>query len=95
MAQHLIVALLVGCCGVYALWTLAPKGLRRRVALRLMQLPLPRRLQRPLIEASQQQGGCGCDGCGASVQTTLAQPALQPMVFVPRKASGSAPRAQP
>ena len=66
MAQDIIVALLVGCCFVYALWTLAPKAPRGCLAAALLKLPLPSLLQRPLAAAVRQQGGCGCDGCDRS-----------------------------
>jgi hypothetical protein len=67
MAQNLVVALLVAGCFVYALWTLAPKAPRSRLAVALLKLPLPLVLQKPLTAAMRQQGGCGCDGCGRSV----------------------------
>ena len=66
MVQSLTVTLIVGCCFVYALWTLAPKALRSRLATALLKLPLPVLLQKPLTAAARQQGGCGCDGCDRS-----------------------------
>ena len=66
MAQNIIVALLVAGCFVYALWTLAPKAQRSRLATALLKLPLPSVLQKPLTAAARQQGGCGCNGCDRS-----------------------------
>ena len=48
MLQNFILAVLVGCCFVYALWTLAPKAPRGRLAAALLKLPLPLLLQGPL-----------------------------------------------
>jgi hypothetical protein len=92
MAQNLVVALLVGGCFVYALWTLAPKVPRSRLATALLKLPMPLRLQKPLIAAARQQGGCACDGCDRS-KSAKAKPAknaaghptqaeFKPMTFV-------------
>jgi hypothetical protein len=61
--QNLVVAVLVGGCFVYALWTLAPKAARSRLAKQLLKLPLPAMLQKPVQVASNLQGGCGCAGC--------------------------------
>ena len=91
MLQHVTVALLVLGCGAYALWTLAPKAPRRRLALALAKLPLPGCVQGPLAAAARQQGGCACDGCDRGKQAQPAPAATQPMVFVPRKAQGAAP----
>ncbi len=66
MVQSLTVALIVGCCFAYALWTLAPKALRSRLATALLKMPLPLLVQKPLAAAARQQGGCGCDGCDRS-----------------------------
>lgn len=66
MVQNMVVSLIVGCCFVYTLWTLAPKAPRSRVATVLLKLPLPLLLQKPLMAAARQQGGCGCDGCDRS-----------------------------
>ncbi len=64
MVQNLVVAMLVAGCFVYALWTLAPKAPRSRLAAALLKLPLPLLLQRPLTQALRQQGACGaCGGC--------------------------------
>ena len=67
MVQNTIVALLVMGCFVYALWTLAPKAPRGRLAAALLKLPLPLVLQGPLNLAVRRQGGCACDGCDGSV----------------------------
>ena len=63
MLQSLIVGLLVGASAIYALWTLCPKTARSRLAASLLKLPHPRWLEKPLVQAVKQQGGCGCDGC--------------------------------
>ena len=48
---------------VYVLWTLCPKALRSKLATRLLTWPHPAWLNRYLLAAAKQQGGCGCDGC--------------------------------
>jgi hypothetical protein len=95
MAQNLIVALLVLACFAYVLWTLGPKSPRGRLAAVLMKLPLPTVLQRPLVQAMRQQGGCGsCGGCSggssAAVKSTVQssespaiQASFQSLTFVP------------
>jgi hypothetical protein len=93
MAQNIMVALLVGGCFVYALWTLGPKALRSRLAAALLTWPLPRLLQKPLQSAVQQQGGCGsCGGCersggtpakpGAPLASTPSAQSQKPLTFV-------------
>jgi hypothetical protein len=62
----LVVGLLVGASAIYALWTLCPKAARSRLAASLLKLPHPRFLEKPLLQAVKQQGGCGCDGCDRS-----------------------------
>ena len=81
MAQSLIVALLVAGCLLYASWTLAPRALRRALAVTLTRRSalvrrLPSRWQAALQKAalSGAGGGCGCDasdgagGCPAQGQ---------------------------
>ncbi|WP_342617913.1 hypothetical protein [Rhodoferax sp. GW822-FHT02A01] len=63
MVQSLIAGLLVGASAIYALWTLCPKAARGRLTASLLKLPHPRFLEKPLLQAVKQQGGCGCDGC--------------------------------
>jgi hypothetical protein len=92
VAQNIVVALLVLSCFVYALWTLAPKAPRSRMATFLLKLPLPMLLQKPFLAAARQQGGCGCDGCDRSVASKSlaakgtsdmeAKPGFQPVAFV-------------
>jgi hypothetical protein len=89
MAQNLIVALLVGGCFVYALWTLAPKALRRRLAVALLRLPVPQVLQKPLTAAVRQQGCCGCDGCDGPAAAQQAP--VKPIRFVRGNYSGKTP----
>ena len=98
MAQNLVVAFLVGGCFVYALWTLAPKAPRSRLATVLLKWPLPARLQKPLVAAARQQGGCGsCGACAGNAASKKLQPhsvsdmaqkanavAAAPLVFYPR-----------
>lgn len=78
--QHLVVAILVAACFVYAAWTLGPKVPRRRLALALLKLPLPAVLQKPLHAAARLQGGCGCDGCD-----TPAPGAPKPVIFMRKR----------
>jgi hypothetical protein len=84
MLQTLVVAGLVGWCGVFALWTLAPKGLRRRLAMALLQWPLPSIIRAPLAAAARQQGGCGCDGCDRAAPAGAQRPVpvLQPIRII-------------
>jgi hypothetical protein len=70
MLQNIVVAGLVAGCFVYALWTLAPKAARGRVANALLKMPLPLPLPLPMLlrkrlqAALQEPGGCGgCGGC--------------------------------
>ena len=56
--QFLIAVLVVVACSVYALWSLMPAGLKRRVAA-WRGKPLP------------DQGPCGgCDNCGSAAVAT-------------------------
>jgi hypothetical protein len=92
MTQNILVALLVAGCFVYVLWSLAPKAPRSRIATSLLKLPLPRLLQKPLLAAVRQQGGCGCNGCDRSVASKNraakgssdieVKPGFQPVTFV-------------
>jgi hypothetical protein len=96
MAQNFVVALLVGGCFVYALWTMGPKAPRSRLAAALLKWPLPMLLQIPLAAAAtaaRKAGGCGgCNGCAgaAPAKKPLAQhalvpadkPVFQPLTFV-------------
>lgn len=87
--QTLVVALVVPLCFAYALWTLAPKALRSRMAARLLTLPHPHWLNQPLVSAASKKGGCGCDGCDRAVtpQAAAADTGFKPLVFQPRAAS--------
>jgi hypothetical protein len=89
MAQNLVVAVLVGGCFLQALWALAPKAACDRMAIALLKLPLPKMLQKCLLSAARQQGGCGgCDGCGSgSLKLGKAPEAHQPLVFMPQALS--------
>jgi hypothetical protein len=70
--QIAITALLVGACAVYALWTLLPAVLRRRLAARL---------GRPAAAA----GGCGgCDSCGSPAPPPAGEPTEQVIRIVKR-----------
>lgn len=73
--QATIVAILVPGCAAYAAWRLAPSGLKRRAARRLLGMPLPAPLARALQRAANSGGGCGCDGCDAAP----AKPAVAPV----------------
>ena len=102
MAQNLVVALLVVGCFIYALWTMAPKAPRSRLAIALLNLPLPMVLQKPLTAAARQQGGCACDGCDRSTAAKKpgsagsagqpSKPQFQPMTFVRGSYAKKAPR---
>jgi hypothetical protein len=88
MAQKIMVALLVMACFSYALWVLGPKAQRSRLATALLKLPLPLVLQRPLKQATRQQGGCACDGCDrATASQAVAASAERRLVFQPRARS--------
>ena len=100
MLQSFAVGFLVAGSAIYALWTLLPKAPRSRVAAKLLKLPHPQWLAKPLTLAAKRQVGCGCDGCDRSelsaqrtnkwetrtVQSTSnsGSPTLQPLVFHPR-----------
>jgi len=91
MWQSVIVAGVVAGSSAYALWTLCPKALRSRVAARLLERWHPLWLNRHLVLAAKQQGGCACDGCDRSAvpQAKVGKPVYQPLVFQPR------PKARP
>jgi hypothetical protein len=102
MAQNFVVALLVGCCFVYALWNMAPKASRSRLAVALLKLPVPHWLRKPLLAASRQQGGCGgCGGCGGPVNAKASADASgvaksgagcqKPLTFVRGNYAGKTP----
>jgi hypothetical protein len=70
--QIAITALLVGACAVYALWTLLPAALRRRVATRLGR-------------RASAAGGCGgCDSCGSPAPPSAGEPKEQGIRIVKR-----------
>jgi len=81
--QSLIVAVLVGACSVYALWTLMPAGARRSLATAMLRAPhLPRRVEARLRKSAQTTSGCGCDGCDRSGNKPAAKaPAQQTITF--------------
>ena len=93
--QVIVVALVVSVSFAYALWTLAPKALRSRLASKLLTLPHPRWLKPNLMAAARQKGGCGCAGCDRSVTkpTAAANSGVKPMVFQPRATSVFRPEA--
>ncbi len=84
--QTLIVALLVGACSVYAIWTLMPSAARRSMASALLRLPhRPHWLEARLQKVVQAVSGCGCDGCDRSEKKPAANPAApQAITFHPR-----------
>jgi hypothetical protein len=102
MLQQSIAVLLVVCCFVYTLWTLAPKAARSRLAIALLKLPLPLVLQKALAAAAKQVGGCGTGGCGGCDRAPKgpvpmsAGPQMpagyQPLAFVPGNDSKKSPR---
>ncbi|URI11246.1 hypothetical protein MW290_20020 [Aquincola tertiaricarbonis] len=63
--QQAAVAAIVAPSAMYAAWALLPAALRSALARRLLRLPLPARLARPLQRAARGGGACGCDGCDA------------------------------
>ena len=83
LAQNLAVALIVGACTVYALWSLMPAAARRAVATHALRLPLPSVLAAPLRRAAKPAQGCGCDGCD---RAAVAPAAIEPqrVTFHPR-----------
>jgi hypothetical protein len=82
--QTLVMTMLVAACFVYALWTLAPRAARRRLAQALLTWPLPAVLHRPLQAAARMQGGCGCDGCDQPGSTGAAV-SPKPLVFMRKR----------
>jgi ferrous iron transport protein B len=84
LAQGLVVAVIVGVCALYAVWTLLPPAARRSLATAALRFPLPAVCVAPLNRAAQASKGCACDGCdhaspGASTGMT------HPVVFHPRR----------
>ena len=61
--QTTTVALIVGACLLYAVWTLLPAAARRSLAGVLLRLPLPAALARRFTRVARAAPGCGCDGC--------------------------------
>ena len=84
--QTLIVAVLVGACSVYALWTLMPSAARRALTAAMLLIPhLPRSVEARLQKTVQAASGCGCDGCDRSEKKpALAPPASHKITFHPR-----------
>ena len=85
--QTIAVALIVGACLLYAVWTLMPAVARRTLAGALLRLPLPPPLAARLKKTVAAASGCGCDGCDrAPVATAAAAPKRteQPIRFHPR-----------
>ena len=84
--QMLIVAVLVGACSCYALWTLMPSGARRALASAMLLIPhVPRSVEAHLQKTVRAASGCGCDGCDRSEKKpALAPPASQKITFHPR-----------
>jgi hypothetical protein len=85
--QTLVVALVVAGSFVYAAWSLMPQALRRRLAARLLRLPVPARWLAPLQRVAQATGGCDCSGCdrapgqGGRVPSPTRPASEQPLVF--------------
>ena len=70
--QTAAVALIVGACLVYAVWTLMPGAARRHMAAALLRLPLPAVLARRFSQVARAASGCGCDGCDHAPATAAA-----------------------
>ena len=84
--QSLIVAVLVGACSGYALWTLMPKSARRKLALGLLSVPhLPRWIEARLQESARAASGCGCDGCDRAGEKPAANTAAQQTITLHRR----------
>jgi hypothetical protein len=60
--QMLVVALLVPCCGAYAVWTLMPAAGRRALARALLSWPLPEPFAARMRRTARASSG-GCHGC--------------------------------
>ena len=71
-AQTAAVALIVGACLLYAVWTLMPSAARRSLARALVGLPLPAVLARRFTRVARAASGCGCDGCDHAPATVAA-----------------------
>ena len=57
--QSVAVALIVGACLLYAVWTLMPAVARRTLAGALLRLPLPPPLAARLKKTVAAASGCG------------------------------------
>ena len=82
--QSLIVLVLVLGCSLYTLWTLMPAVVRRFIAQRLLQLPLPAAWAAVFQRAVKQPSGCDCSGCDKVVDLQ-AKPATQVVHFHPQR----------
>ena len=85
LAQNIVVAVIVGGCTVFALWSLMPAAARRAVANRALRLPLPSTLAARLRRAAQPANGCGCDGCDRAAPQAVASATTKPLTFHPRQ----------
>lgn len=76
LLQSMVVTVLVTLCGIYAVWTLMPAGLRRALATALLRLPLPEALAARLRLATQAASGCGggCSSCSSRSSRDTAAP---------------------
>jgi len=87
--QVVLVSLVVAACAAYAVWTLAPRAVRRRVAGALLGRAWPERIERLLQRHARTEDGCACDGCDAAeakVQAKARAPgAARPITFHPRR----------
>lgn len=82
--QHIFVALIVSWGCAYAVWTLAPKGLKQWLAGRLASGAWwPAAVRRALQRVASRAGGCACDGCDRGASSASAAPT--------RKASAEQP----
>lgn len=85
LLQSMVVTVLVTLCGIYAVWTLMPAGLRRALATALLRLPLPEALAARLRLATQAASGCGggCSSCSSRSSRSSRDTAS------PKRASGA------
>ena len=83
--QTTLVAIIVPACALYAVWLLAPAGLKRRAAQRLLAAPLPRPIAAALQRSAAGANACGCDGCDSAAKKAPAPSAAVPITLHRRR----------
>ena len=83
--QTTLVAIIVPACVLYAAWLLAPAGLKRRAAQRMLSAPLPRPVAAALQRLTVGANACGCDGCDSAAKDASAAAAAVPITLHRRR----------